>query len=112
MASARSGEGLLLKADAIANIYRDEIRAKLEASCRKPKLVGILATTAAPSKFYAEFTKNQCDSLGVEFELKLTGVAADPETDPGEGVEEAIIEANEDDSIDGIMVNYTAIDVL
>jgi len=36
--------------------------------------------------------------------LKEIGAAADPSLPDGEGVEEAIIESNEDDSIDGIMV--------
>lgn len=99
-----SGKGILLKADSIANTFRDEIKAALSVRRRVPKLVGILATSAAPSKFYAEFTKKQCDALGVEFVLKRTGAAADPKAGEGEGVEEAIIEANEDESVDGIMV--------
>ncbi|KAH9899500.1 NAD(P)-binding protein [Cubamyces lactineus] len=103
---ATEGKGVLLKADPIANTFRDEIKSALTSSTRKPKLVGILATTSAPSKFYAEFTKKQCDALGVEFVLRKVGAAADESLAPGEGVEEAIIEANEDDSVDGIMVYY------
>jgi len=98
-------KGVLLKADPIANTFRDEIKAALAASPKPPKLVGILSTSAAPSKFYAEFTQKQCDALGVEFVLKKTGAALG-EGGEGEGVEEAIIEANEDDSVDGIMVYY------
>ncbi|KAH9942565.1 NAD-P-binding protein [Amylocystis lapponica] len=101
-----SGKGLLLKADLIANTFRDEIKAALSISDRPPKLVGILATSAAPSKFYAEFTQKQCNTLGVEFVLRRTGAAANPDEAEGEGVEDAIIEANEDDSVDGIMVYY------
>ncbi|KAI0658523.1 NAD(P)-binding protein [Cubamyces menziesii] len=103
---ASEGKGVLLKADPIANTFRDEIKSALTSSTRKPKLVGILATTSAPSKFYAEFTRKQCDALGVEFVLRRVGAAADESLAPGEGVEEAIIEANEDDSVDGIMVYY------
>lgn len=95
---------MLLKADPIASAFRDEIKTGISQSPRPPKLVGILATSAAPSKFYAEFTKKQCDDLGVEFVLKKIGAAADPSLSEGEGVEEAIIEANNDDSVDGIMV--------
>ena len=98
------GNGVLFKADAIAETFRAEIKAELSSAPRVPKLVGILATNAAPSKFYSEFTRKQCDALGVEFVLKKTGQAADESLAPGEGVEEAIIEANEDESIDGIMV--------
>lgn len=101
---AAEGKGVLFKADSIAETFRSEIKSALATALRPPKLVGILATTAAPSKFYAEFTKKQCDALGVEFVLRKTGAAADESLAPGEGVEEAIIEANEDDDVDGIMV--------
>ena len=104
MALDNSGKGILLKADPIANVFRDELKAELARSSRPPKLVGILATSSAPSKFYAEFTKKQCDELGVEFVLRKIGAAADATLDEGEGVEDAIIEANNDDSVDGIMV--------
>lgn len=109
MASDTAGKGVLLKSDLIAGAFRDEIKAGIAQSpaARAPKLVGILATAAAPSKFYADFTKKQCDELGVEFVLKTVGSAADTTLSDGEGVEEAIIEANEDDSVDGIMVGIT-----
>ncbi|EIW61351.1 NAD-P-binding protein [Trametes versicolor FP-101664 SS1] len=103
---ASEGKGVLVKADPIANTFREEIMSALAAAPRPPKLVGILATAAAPSRFYAEFTKKQCDALGVEFVLRTVGTAADETLAPGEGVEEAIIEANEDDGVDGIMVYY------
>lgn len=104
MAPDSIGKGILLKADSIASAFRDEIKTAISQSSRPPKLVGILATSSAPSKFYAEFTKKQCDELGVEFVLKKIGAAADPSLNEGEGVEEAIIEANDDDSVNGIMV--------
>ena len=104
MATDNTGKGVLLKADPIANAYRDEIKATLSSAPRPPKLIGILSTSSAPSKFYAEFTKKQCEDLGVEFVLKKIGAAADPSLDEGEGVEDAIIEANNDDGVDGIMV--------
>ena len=103
MSSEDSGKGLLLKADSIASKFCSEVKESLLVCSRPPKLVGILATSSAPSKFYADFTKKQCDELGIEFVLKRTG-AADTGLSESEGVEEAIIEANEDDSIDGIMV--------
>lgn len=104
MSTEASGKGVLLKADPIANAFRDEIQASLATRPRPPRLVGILATSAAPSKFYAEFTKKQCDALGVEFVLRWVGAAADPTLSEGDGVEEAIIEANEDENVHGIMV--------
>jgi methylenetetrahydrofolate dehydrogenase (NAD+) len=104
MTSDNAGKGVLLKSDCIAGAFRDELKAAIAQNPRPPKLVGILATAAAPSKFYADFTKKQCDDLGVEFVLKTTGSAADSTLGDGDGVEEAIIDANNDDTVDGIMV--------
>jgi|ERR1700722_1776656 len=98
-----SGKGVLLKADSIAATFCEEVKSSLEKCSRPPKLVGILATSSAPSQFYADFTKKQCEQLGVEFVLIKTK-ASDTGDSNGEGVEEAIIEANNDDSVDGIMV--------
>ena len=105
MSTDPTGKGLLLKADVIADTFRDEIVQALKALPKPPKLVGILATSAAPSRFYAEFTKKQCEGLGFVFVLKEIGAALSPENGEGYGVEEAIMEANEDDSVDGIMVS-------
>lgn len=104
MAQDASGKGLLLKADLIADAFRDEVKASLTRSPKIPTLAGILGTSAGPSKFYAEFTRKQCDALGVRFVLKVVGSAESAERADGEGVEEAIIEANEDAEVEGIMV--------
>ncbi|KAJ7591442.1 NAD(P)-binding protein [Mycena floridula] len=103
--SAVSGKGILLQADPIAVAFRDEVSSALLPH-KPPKLVGILSTGSAPSRFYAEFTQKQCLALGVQFELKKTGKAASEALADGDGVEEAIIEANEDPTVDGIMVYY------
>lgn len=97
-------KGLLLKADPIAAKFKGEVQASLTQAPRKPRLVGILSTDSAPSRNYAEFTKKQCQELGVEFVLKETGAAVSSDLGAGDGVEEAIIEANEDEGVDGIMV--------
>lgn len=104
MPADATGKGILLKADPIAFAFRDEVKDSLAKRPRKPKLVGILATSSAPSKFYADFTKKQCEELGFEFVLVKTGAADTGDLGEGEGVEEAIIQANGDDSVDGIMV--------
>lgn len=117
-APAPAPKGILLKADTVAEPFVAEVKASL-ANCtsrsRPPKLVGILASANAPSRYYAEFTRKQCVGLGIEFELREVGAAlrgreagadgtgADG-TSNGDGVEEAIIEANADDAVDGIMV--------
>lgn len=117
-APAPAPKGLLLKADTIAEPFIAEVKASL-ADCtprsRPPKLVGILASANAPSRSYAEFTRKQCVALGIDFELREVGAAlrgreagADGTsvdgTSNGDGVEEAIIEANADDTVHGIMV--------
>jgi len=115
MAPDAAGKGLLLKADPIADAFHAEVKDALAASHRPPTLVGILATDASPSRFYAEFTRKQCEGLGVRYILKEVGSAVKQrgtETgearSDGEGVEEAIIEANEDVDVDGIMVSFIA----
>ncbi|KII95266.1 hypothetical protein PLICRDRAFT_34108 [Plicaturopsis crispa FD-325 SS-3] len=106
MSSANAGKGVLVKADSVAGKFRDEVKASLQQLSRPPRLVGILATSSAPSRSYAEFTKKLCEEIGVDFVLKTTGAADTGDLGEGEGVEEAIIEANEDSDIDGIMVYY------
>ncbi|KAF8622172.1 hypothetical protein AX15_007287 [Amanita polypyramis BW_CC] len=106
MASEPTGKGILLKADPIATAFLDEVKQSLAKCTRPPKLVGILSTSAAPSHSYADFTRKQCEGLGIEFVLKKTGAALSPDLRDGEGAEEAVIEANDDDSVHGIMVYY------
>ncbi|GAA97404.1 uncharacterized protein L969DRAFT_87349 [Mixia osmundae IAM 14324] len=78
---------------------------------RAPKLIGILANGSAPSESYASWTRKACEDVGIEFELRRYAEALpgyDPEED-GLGmyeVERGIIEANADDTVDGIMVYY------
>ncbi|CAE6482471.1 unnamed protein product [Rhizoctonia solani] len=106
--TSQSGMGKLVKADGIAAKFRTEIEQALTepgARARKPRLLGILSTSSAPSRSYAQFTKKTCEAIGIEFVLKEVGGAVEGGVD-GEGAEDAIIEANEDQSIDGIMVYY------
>jgi methylenetetrahydrofolate dehydrogenase (NAD+) len=110
------GKGILLKSDTIASQFLTEIKSSLSVIHQRkekpPRLVGILATSSAPSRNYAEFTRKQCEELGFEFVLKRTGAALTGEEgngkggEEGEGVEEAIVEANEDENVDGIMVYF------
>jgi methylenetetrahydrofolate dehydrogenase (NAD+) len=105
MNSDLAGKGILLKAESIADVFRNEITGSLAQLSRPPKLVGILSTSASASKFYAESTQKQSVAFGFDFDLRKVGAALNPESGEGEGVEEAIIEANEDSSVDGIMVS-------
>lgn len=51
--------------------------------------------------------KKTCKELGFNFVLKQVGSALDSSLSDGEGVEEAIIEANNAPNINGIMVSIT-----
>jgi hypothetical protein len=111
-APAPAPKGVLLKAETIAEPFLAEVKASLadvsQSRARAPKLVGILATANAPSRSYAEFTRRQCVALGIEFELREVGAALPDGLGggaDGDGVEEAIIDANADDAVDGIMAS-------
>jgi hypothetical protein len=101
-----TGKGILVKADGIADTFRAEVKSAITACARRPKLVGILSTSSAPSRSYAMFTKKQCEELGIEFVLRTTGAAVQEGLGEGEDVEDAIIEANEDEGVDGIMARH------
>ncbi|EJU06349.1 methylenetetrahydrofolate dehydrogenase [Dacryopinax primogenitus] len=101
------GDGHLLRADLIAAQYRSELLSHLQEPtfrARAPTLVGVLSTAQEPARRYAEFTQRMCEELGVRYVLKEVGGARGGRD--GEGAEEAVIEANEDESVDGIMVYY------
>ncbi|KAM0750203.1 NAD-P-binding protein [Meredithblackwellia eburnea MCA 4105] len=93
--------------EAVASPFRQAIIAAASSQTPKPKLVGILATSSAPSKAYASWTEKACHAVGIEYELR----ELKPE-DGGEGpanqadVEEAILEANANPNVHGIMVYY------
>ncbi|KZO98122.1 NAD(P)-binding protein [Calocera viscosa TUFC12733] len=104
------GDGHVLRADAIASQFKSELLSLTSSrptfQARPPRLVGVLSTSGEPSRRYAEFTRKMCEEFGVEFLLKEVGGAGGEEARDGEGAEEAVIEANEDENVDGIMVYY------
>jgi methylenetetrahydrofolate dehydrogenase (NAD+) len=100
-------KGTLMKGDTIAKPIQDELTRELATRPRVPRILAILGTSGAPSRTYAEFTKKACVALGFDYVLYETG-AAIPESGlgEGEGVKEAILKANDDPEVDGIMVYY------
>ncbi|CAH1759775.1 4516_t:CDS:2 [Entrophospora sp. SA101] len=62
-----------------------------------PKLVGFLANDDPSAIKYAEATAKTCEETGVIFELRKCN---------RETLEENVVEANEDDTIHGIMIYY------
>ncbi|BGO98987.1 Methylenetetrahydrofolate dehydrogenase [NAD(+)] [Rhodotorula toruloides] len=93
----------------IAKPFRTAIQEATSKLAQKPKLVGILANSGAPSRAYANWTAKACEAVGIEYELREVGIVAEGATEgtaeQGE-VEEAILAANEDDGVNGIMVYY------
>ena len=69
----------------------------IEESRARPKLIGFLANNDEAAVTYAKFTERSCKKIGIRFELKRV---------KRDDLEEAIIEANEDRKVDGIMVYY------
>ncbi|CAG7848725.1 SubName: Full=Related to MTD1-methylenetetrahydrofolate dehydrogenase (NAD+) {ECO:0000313/EMBL:CCA69946.1} [Serendipita indica DSM 11827] len=107
--------GVLLTAAKVGAPFENEVRESLKSLGRPPTLVAILSTSAAPSRMYAKFAQSQCENIGVRFVLKEVGagrwkeggsMSKEEAGGEGEGVEEAIVEANEDDGCDGILVFY------
>lgn len=93
----------------IAKPFRQELVRVTDQLSPKPKLVGILANSGAPSRAYANWTAKACEAVGIDYELREVGIVASGTTEgtaeQGE-VEEAILLANQDDNVNGIMVYY------
>lgn len=93
----------------IAKPFRQDIIKVTDQLSPKPKLVGILANSGAPSRAYANWTAKACEAVGIDYELREVGIVASGATEgtaeQGE-VEEAILLANQDDNVNGIMVYY------
>lgn len=117
--------GKLLQAVAIAKPFQESIEAEIgqrkDKNLPVPKLVGILAKPSPPSIAYAEWTRKACEAVGINFEIWKTWDDEDlgkdaesklstPESLQNFGleadVEDLILAANRDKSVDGIMVYY------
>ena len=106
--------GVLLTAAKVGAPFENEVRESLKGFGRPPTLVAILSTSATPSRMYATFARSLCENIGVRFVLrevgagrwKEGGLSKEEAGGEGEGVEEAIVEANEDEECDGILVFY------
>ncbi|KAK0538484.1 Methylenetetrahydrofolate dehydrogenase [NAD(+)] [Tilletia horrida] len=125
-ASGPALTGKLVKAMDIAAPFtrevRDVIKHRVETlKKRAPRLVGILAKPYPPSIAYAQWTKKACEDVGIQFDIWKTWddagaegaedaeVSADDVREDyslAADVEDLIIAANADDSVDGIMVYY------
>jgi methylenetetrahydrofolate dehydrogenase (NAD+) len=104
--------GLLLQAAKVAVPFDAELRNAISQLPHPPTLCAILSTSNAGSRAYATFSRAQCENLGIRFVLKEIGAGKNRDGEggkkfgEGEGVEGAIVEANEDPKVDGILVYY------
>ncbi|SCU77621.1 LADA_0A01376g1_1 [Lachancea dasiensis] len=98
--SAKPGRTIL--ASSISKTYVEEITSKVESlkGIRPdgPLLVGFLANDDPAAEMYASWTSKTCESMGFRYELRRI--------EEKDFLEEAIIEANRDKSVDGIMIYF------
>ncbi|KAK0548126.1 Methylenetetrahydrofolate dehydrogenase [NAD(+)] [Tilletia horrida] len=121
--------GKLIKASDIAAPFtrevRDLIKHRVEVLKKQPpRLIGILAKPYPPSIAYADWTRKACEDVGIRFDIWKTWDDEDSSNSSSSSskpvsaeevkedyslaadVEDLIIAANADDSVDGIMVYY------
>lgn len=89
--------GRTILASTIAKQYIDEITSQVKALDFKPKLVGFLANDDPAAQMYANWTGKTCESLGFTYDL----ITVDKND-----LESALINANSNDEVNGIMVYF------
>ncbi|CAX42309.1 NAD-dependent methylenetetrahydrofolate dehydrogenase, putative [Candida dubliniensis CD36] len=89
--------GRTILASTIAKPFQEEVTKAVKQLSFTPKLVGLLSNEDPAAKMYANWTGKTCESLGFKYEL-LEVNKNDLET--------ALIKANKDDSVNGIMVYF------
>ncbi|CUM64433.1 uncharacterized protein PRCAT00002037001 [Priceomyces carsonii] len=89
--------GRTILASTIAKPYTDEVTKNLQKLSFTPKLVGFLANDDPAAKMYANWTSKTCESLGFKYDL----VTVDKND-----LEGALIRANNDELVNGIMVYF------
>ncbi|RPA74220.1 methylenetetrahydrofolate dehydrogenase [NAD+] [Ascobolus immersus RN42] len=87
----------LVRANKIAAALMEEIKKGLAEAERKPLLVGFLANDDPAARMYAKWTAKTCEKNGFGYELREVNK---------EDLEDAILEANEDDKVDGILIYF------
>lgn len=84
-------------AEAFNQEIREVVAASVAAGRGQPRLVGLLANGATDAEVYARMTRRACEKIGVAYELRR------PER---LDLETAVIEANADPSVHGLLVYY------
>ncbi|KAK3365300.1 hypothetical protein B0T24DRAFT_431443 [Lasiosphaeria ovina] len=91
----------VILADTIAKKLLAEVRDSLaqvqSSAAARPTLAAFLANDDPAAAQYAEWSKKTCEENGFDFDLRKVNK---------EVLEEAIVAANQDDAVDGIIVYY------
>eukprot|EP00531_Pseudo-nitzschia_arenysensis_P015346 CAMPEP_0116145186 /NCGR_PEP_ID=MMETSP0329-20121206/16439_1 /TAXON_ID=697910 /ORGANISM="Pseudo-nitzschia arenysensis, Strain B593" /LENGTH=366 /DNA_ID=CAMNT_0003640735 /DNA_START=175 /DNA_END=1275 /DNA_ORIENTATION=+ len=97
-----AAKGVKVNAGVVAKSFRDKIKAKVQAmkqdGLEPPLLVGLLANKDPAARKYAEWTGKACRADGLRYELRTLDDPID--------VEAALIDANDDPRVHGIIVYY------
>ncbi|KAI9223689.1 hypothetical protein BC828DRAFT_344712 [Blastocladiella britannica] len=81
----------------ISKKFSDEVRRDVAALPSQPVMVGFLANTDPAARTYADWTAKACEEVGVKFDLRVVERTM---------LEDAIMTANRDKGVHGIMVYY------
>lgn len=81
----------------VAKPFIEEITNGVKELPRKPKLVGFLANSDPAAKMYADWSGKTSEGIGFEYEMRNVDK---------EELEDAVMAANEDDDVDGIMIYF------
>jgi methylenetetrahydrofolate dehydrogenase (NAD+) len=95
-------KGVKVDASIVARPFRDEIKAKVQElktmGIEAPLLVGLLANKDPAARKYAEWTGRAAQADGLRYELRSIDNPVDVET--------ALLDANDDPRVHGIIVYY------
>ncbi|KAL8869371.1 MAG: hypothetical protein Q9174_004320 [Haloplaca sp. 1 TL-2023] len=97
MAQDQPASCKVILANSVAKSLQLEVGESLSKLQRKPLLVGFLANKDPAARLYADWTNKTCNENGINFSLR--------EVDR-EDLEDNILTANQDDTVDGIIVYY------
>lgn len=82
---------------AVAAKYRESLKSDIGRLPERLKLVGFLSAESGPSATYASYTSAGCSAVGIDFELRHESKLR---------MEEAVLAANADPSVHGILIYY------
>ena len=88
---------LLVAASEVSKKFTLELKQEIVSLQTKPKLVGFLANSDPAAEMYANWTGKACAAVGIDFSLRKLN---------RNELEVAIVEANNDEKVNGIMVYY------